>query len=485
MKILFASPEVAPFAKTGGLGDISSALPKAIKDLGHDIRIILPKYGSIDTKKYELRATPFEFGVKIGGDVEKARIYESVVPGSDVIVYLVDNERFFGRKELYTYDSSGRDDNAERFAFFCLAALQFTIIKGWQFDVAHLNDWQTALIAAYMKTQKDPHFAKCAALYSIHNMAYQGIFPEDKLPLTGIHHSYYDAASVRENDKLNYAKAGIVFSDLVSTVSETYSREIQTPELGCGLENAVKAKGKELFGIVNGLDTSIWDPSTDQHIKKRYSMGTLSMRTENKLLLQSKMKLKTGESIPVIGMVSRLVEQKGVDILIDAIDEIVGSGCQLVVLGVGDVGLQDKLKEKADVHPNSVAINFAFDEDLAHQIYAGCDLFVMPSKFEPCGLGQLISFKYGAVPIVRKTGGLADTVQDIDPVLGTGTGFVFDDYSSAALVSAVKKAVELYKKNRRLWHNVQKRIMGLDNSWKQSAKKYVSLYVKALNLVRG
>jgi starch synthase len=484
MKILFVSPEVVPFAKTGGLADVAGALPKAIKELGHDIRVILPKFRMVDSEKFGLKTTGITIDVKMGDSSESAEIFEASIPNSDVSVYFVANDKFYDRDELYVVDGKGYEDNAERFILYCRAAYEFLKIKGWQPDVVHGNDWQTAMLNAYIKVLADPFYSKTATVYSIHNMAYQGDFPPEKFDFTDLPRKYFDDGSLRERDKMVLAKGGFSFSDVISSVSETYSREIQTEEMGYGLDKALRARSSDVYGILNGVDYSLWNPSTDPHIAKRYSAGTLSLKVENKIALQKRNGLTVDPKIPMLGIVTRLADQKGVDIFTEAIESILSFGCQIVILGTGDLKYQEMLNAEKKKLPKQIGLNLKFDAELAQLIYAASDMFLMPSKYEPCGLGQLISFKYGVLPIVRKTGGLADTVFDLDPATGEGNGFVFEEYSAAAFVEACRKAIDAYKNNRKLWAAVQKKIMAYDYSWEASAKKYISLYMKALEKVR-
>lgn len=470
MRIFFVSSEVVPFAKTGGLADVAGALPKAIKKLGHDIRVFMPRYKMIDPKKWDLRLAVQ--GVE--GD-----IYEARMPGSDLIVYFAENEHFASRDELYMLEGKDYPDNAEAFLAFCKAAIPFLKEINWRPDIVHCNDWQSASICLFIHEQRksDPFFQRTATVYSIHNMAYQGAFPEDKLSLMGVP----EETDVMAWGKLLLTKAGFVYADVISTVSETYSKEIQTKEFGCGLEDLLQRRSKDIYGIVNGVDYELWDPATDKKIVKRYSRMTLSLKVQNKTALQKEMGLPA-KDVPLIGMISRLDVQKGFDILADGIEDLMQLECQVIILGTGDPNYHEVLQKIKQKYPERIGIKLGFDAVLAQKIYAGSDMFLMPSKYEPCGLGQLISFKYGTIPIARKTGGLADTVHDFDPESGEGDGFVFEEYSSKALLSAIKKAIEVYK-DKSLWKKLREKVMDYDYSWDASAKKYVSLYMKAVDKV--
>jgi len=482
MKILFVASEVVPFAKTGGLADVAAALPKAIKQLGHDIRIILPKYRQSDVKKLGISSTGITIDVKIGDCLEKAEIFESAMPGSDITVYLVANDKFFNRDEIYTHNGIDYEDNAERYTFFSRAVFEFFKIKGWQPDVVNLNDWQTSMFAAYLKILKDPFYQRTASVYSIHNMAYQGAHPAEKFNVTGLDSRYFDDGSMQEKGMFVLAKVGFNFADIISTVSETYAKEVQTEEQGFGLDYVLRARSSDVIGIINGVDYSLWNPATDTHIIKRYSAATISLKGENKSALQKKMGISVDQSIPLLGIVTRLVDQKGIDILTEAMDSMLALGCQIVILGTGEPKYHEMLIRERNKFPKQVGLKLGFDSALAQLIYAGSDFFLMPSRYEPCGLGQLISFKYGTIPVVRKTGGLADTVEDLDAE--NGNGFVFEEYSAPAFLEAARRAIDVYRNNKKLYLLTQKRIMAYDYSWKASAKKYISLYMKALEKVR-
>jgi starch synthase len=453
MKIFYVSSEVVPFSKTGGLADVAGALPKALKTIGHDVRVYTPLYQT----------------------VKKA---DAGFP-----VYFFDDQKFFGgRAGLYQLPG-GVDypDNLERFAAFCQGAFPLLAKLNWKPDVIHCNDWQSALVIMYLKLkyQADPFWQRVATVYSVHNLGYLGMFDKSKLPATGFGWEVFKPDGLEFWDHIALTKAGFVYADVINTVSDTYAREIQTLEYGCGLDGLLRARTKDVYGIVNGLDYELWNPATDQNIPKRFSPATISLKLENKLELQRRNNLPQKKETPVIGMITRLADQKGFDILAGALEGIMKLGCQFVVLGTGDQKYHDLLNQLKKKYPDQIGVNLTFDALLAELIYAGSDMFLMPSRYEPCGLGQLISFKYGTVPLVRKTGGLADTVHDYNGKTGDGEGFVFTDYTAKALLDAVRRAVDTYHK-KMLWVPLQIKIMGLDYSWDASAKRYVSLYVKAL-----
>jgi len=452
MKILYISAEVVPFAKTGGLADVAGALPKALNEIGHDVRVFMPRYKNV-------KAAEVGFPV-----------------------YFYENEKYFGSREgLYQVKGVDYPDNLERFSAFCQAALPLMKEINWKPNIIHCNDWQSALVIAYLKLlyKDDPFFKRTAAVYSIHNMGYLGLFPKEKLSQTGLGPDQLKPEALEFWGDIALTKAGFVYADVINTVSETYAREIQTQEFGHGLDGLMRSRSRDVYGIINGLDYDIWNPATDKNIPKRYSAATISLKVENKLELQRKNNLPQKKEIPVIGMITRLADQKGFDILAGVIEEIMKEHCQLIILGTGDQKYHDLLLKEKKKYPEHIGVNLKFDAILAELIYSGSDMFLMPSRYEPCGLGQLISFKYGTIPIARKTGGLADTVHDFDPKTGEGEGFVFEEYSSKALFGAIKRAIETYHK-KTVWRPLQEKVMQLDYSWDASAKKYVSLYLRAL-----
>ena len=484
MKILFVSAEVVPFAKTGGLADVAGSLPKAIRKMGHDICVFMPLYKKVDRDKWGLRLVFEDVEVEFGPEKEKVNIYQTRMPNSDLLVCFVENRHFTDREELYVVDGKDYPDNCEAFLIFCKAAIAFVKKANWRPDIVHCNDWQSGPVALYVRELRktDLFFKRTATVYSIHNMAYQGNFPKEKFTVMNLPDSCFGPDGLEFWDQVSFSKAGFAFADVISSVSETYAKEIQTKEYGCGLEELLQKRSEDIYGILNGVDYEIWNPATDKNLAKRFSRMTLSLRVENKLVLQKEMGLPEDMDVPLLGIVSRLDIQKGFDILAEAMEEIVGLGCQFCLLGTGDPKYHELFESLAAKYPDKVGIKLGFDAALAERIYAGSDMFLMPSRYEPCGLGQLISFKYGAIPIVRKTGGLADTVRDFDLKTGVGDGFAFAEYSSSALLAAVKRAIDVYK-NKSVWVNLQKNVMDYDYSWDASARKYISLYMKAFDKV--
>ena len=467
MKVLFASAEAYPLAKVGGLGDVAGSLPKALRELGHDVRIAMPMYGTIREAK-----DVGSFPVAIGGADHEAKLRTTRI--GEVPVYLIDFAPLFDRPKVYEYP-----DDGQRFAFFGKAVLDMIPTAGWQPDVVHLNDWHTALAAAFLKTtyRGDERYRGLRCVFTIHNLQHQGLFGREVFDWAGLPPETWDPEGVEFYGRMNFLKAGVVYADQVTTVSPTYAREIQTPEYGFGLEGLLRSRASKLSGILNGIDYDVWNPAKDPHIPQKYSKSTLEKKAKNKSALQKGAGLAVESKIPLIGIVSRLTEQKGLDILIPAIPEIMNLGVQVVLLGTGEPVYEGPLERFSAAGKGFVAY-VKYDEALAHRIYAGSDFFLMPSKFEPCGLGQEISLRYGTIPIVRSTGGLADTVSDVGANPKTGNGFVFTDYTPGALADAVRRAVEFYRM-RRGWRPLQQRAMGRDLSWSASAQTYADLYKNA------
>lgn len=457
LKVLLASSEVVPFAKTGGLADVAGSLPLALEDAGLDVRVIMPKYASVKVKEDE------------------------TVIGKEVKVYFVKNDDYFNRKELYGDKFGDYPDNLDRFAFFSREVLERCKREDFKPDIIHCNDWQTALIPVYLNTlyKFDPFFANTKTLFTIHNMAYQGVFPKEEFPKLGLDWALFSIQYFEFYDKVNLMKAGLVYSDAISTVSPTYSKEILTDEFGCGLEGVLKTRQDVLSGILNGIDAEVWNPETDRKIFKHYSSKDPENKAINKEKLQLETGLKVDREIPMIGVISRLADQKGFDLLAKIIDEVLNTKVQFILLGTGDNKYHVLFEKMAKMHPKNASINLKFDAVLAQRIYAASDLFLIPSRYEPCGLGQMISFRYGAIPVVRQTGGLKDSVTEYDLKTGEGNGFTFSEYKAEAFHSAIKRGLNMYR-NRAAWEDLVKKVMTLDYSWKSSAKEYIKLYDKIM-----
>ncbi|MCX7926843.1 MAG: glycogen synthase GlgA [Candidatus Omnitrophica bacterium] len=463
MKIVMIASEVVPFAKTGGLADVVGALPVALEKLGEEAIVIMPGYKCVHTVKNP-QVKSFTEGIS----------YSKI--GKNVLVYFIENKEYFDRDGLYGDKTGDYKDNLERFSYFCKKALELLKQIKFKPDIIHCHDWQSALIPVYLKNPlaEDPFFVKTRTVFTIHNLGYQGLFPKEELPKTGLDWGVFNMEMLEYYDKINVLKGGLVFSDIITTVSPTYSQEIQTKEFGFGLEGVLAKRKDRLYGILNGLDYTIWDPAKDTKIAANFSTKDISGKAKCKEDLQKICNLPVKKSVPLIGVVSRLAEQKGFDIVAEAIDEICHLDIQMVILGTGDLKYHQIMEQMAKKYPKVISLHLKFDDTLAHKIYAGSDMFLMPSKYEPCGLGQMISFRYGSVPIVFKTGGLADTVNDKN-------GYIFDVYSKERLLQTLKKAVKDFKLKKK-WNQLIQQGMKENFSWATSAKKYQKIYEKAMSL---
>jgi starch synthase len=487
LKICYVSSEVVPFAKTGGLADVAGALPIALKELGQDIRLMMANYKSINERKFVLREVIRlkEVHVTLGEETKIVDGKTAFLPNSKVHVYFLHIPEYFDRKELYTDPITGKDfeDNAERFAFFSRSVLETLKLLYWQPDIIHCNEWQTALIPFYLKTlyKDDEFFKNTRTVFTIHNLAYQGVFPKEKAKKIDVPAEYVKAGGAFElYGNLNLLKGGLIFSDMLTTVSEKYAQEIMTDkEYGYGFEKLLAKEKKEIYGILNGVDYDNWDPETDNIIPQSYNAETVKKKRANKQTLCKQNNLKFDEKIPVIGIISRLADQKGFDLIAEAAEELMKMDLQMVILGTGDPKYHQLLEKLAKKYPEKLAVNLRFDNKLAHLIEAGSDMFLMPSRYEPCGLNQMYSLKYGTVPIVRETGGLADTITNYDKKTGEGNGFTFKAYKSKEMVDAIKRAVKTYQ-DQESWIKIQRTGMAADYSWEQSAKKYMELYEKVM-----
>lgn len=459
MKIAVCASEVVPFAKTGGLADVAGALPLALEELGQEVIIVMPKYKAIQDSKFNIKR--FKDGVSYA------------VTGKAIKVYFIENDAYFNRDGLYGDKNGDHRDNLDRFSYYCRRALELFEETGFKPDVIHAHDWQSALIPVYLRTlYKDkPFYKKIKTVLTIHNIGYQGLFPCEEFPKLGLDWSLFNIEGFEFYGKVNVLKAGMQFSNIINTVSPTYSREIQTKEFGFGLEGVLNKRRDCVFGILNGIDYSIWNPETDKFIARNFSLGGIQDKYKNKSHLQKICGLPEREDVPLFGIVSRLAEQKGFDILSEAIQKICAMDLQLVILGTGDLKYHILLEDMVKKHPKVVSLHLKFDDALAHKIYAGSDIFLMPSKYEPCGLGQLISLRYGTIPLVFKTGGLADTVTKAN-------GFVFDNYKKEELVKAIESAMRAFKDKKKRLELIE-RAMRSDFSWEESARKYIQLYEKS------
>ena len=479
MKILIASPEIFPFVKTGGLADVTGALPKALRDLGAEVRVILPKHKGIEELGFPMKYQNHRFSCQISQSFVDAEIVISEYDG--ITAYLVEKDEYFYRDYLYSTPDGDYLDNAERFVFFSKSILESMKATGFIPDVLHCNDWETALAPVFLKTlaRDDPELNRVATLLTIHNLGYQGIFWHYDMHLLNLGWEYFTPDYLEFFGHINFLKGGIVFSDIVNTVSKQYSREIQTPEFGYGLEGALKARNEDLYGIINGIDYNDWNPETDKNLPVRYSVDRQSNKKICKAALQEAFGLPADHDIPLIATISRLADQKGFDLIGDSMAEMLSLGTQYIVLGTGERKYHDLFTQFAKQFPKSFAIKIAYDNRLAHLIEAGADMFLMPSRYEPCGLNQLYSLKYGTVPVVRGVGGLEDTIIDFSESPGVGTGFKFHNYTKEALIDAIGRALSAYK-NKDLWASLVTRCMKEDFSWEKSAREYLELYKKAV-----
>jgi starch synthase len=483
LKILLVSSEAAPFAKTGGLADVAGSLPKALatagsEQKGNDVRVVLPHYKGIEGTRY-LTDFPVLFGNRMETAILREASLEAHYRGEHrlVPVYLVDNYHYFYREGMYMFE-----DEAERFAFFCRAVLEMLPRLNWQPDIIHCNDWQTGPIPFFLKVRysQDLFYNKMATVFTIHNLQYQGNFPRETLSLFGVGEEYFTPELLEFYGMVSFIKMGILFADVVSTVSRTYANEIQRPEFGERLDGLLRKRSADLYGIVNGINYHEFDPRTDPRIHRNYDQNSPENKRENKYALQKEMGLPV-KNVPLVGMITRLVEQKGLDLVATAIDQMLEMDLQFVLLGTGDHYYENVFTEIKRRYPEKAGVFIGFNAILAQRIYAGADIFLMPSRFEPCGLGQLIAMRYGTIPVVRAVGGLADTVHDFNPVTGSGNGFVFSEYSEDALLHAVKRALALFRDDPAQWEKLVRHAMEIDFSWARSAVEYIQLYQEAIS----
>ena len=483
LKILLVAAQAAPLAKVGGVGDVIGSLPKELAAMGHDVRIFIPRYGSVDHNRWALRPTGAERIVPLGGNGERVAVFETTLPRSPVTVYLLEHEELFGRHDEI-YLGLDQQDEHRRVLLFCRGLLDSLLDLAFVPDIIHLNDWQAAPCAAYLRTSHRPLLrrGRTRIVYTVHNLQYQGRWDPSILREAGLDAGQVFTSSGLESwGDVNWMKGGIVYADVITTVSPRYAEEIQTMEFGWGLDEVLFQRRPRLFGILNGIDQEEWNPETDPHIAELYTAGTAAAgKAANRAALLEEMELPDTPGLPVVGIVSRLVDQKGFDLIAEIADWLRDKHLQLVVLGAGDPRYEQLLKELFRTTRN-VRGHIGFDLGLSHRIYAGSDFFLMPSSFEPGGLGQLIALRYGALPIVRATGGLADTVTDLDADPAGGNGISFAEYSAPALRDALQRALDRYAA-RKPWPSLVARAMAYDSRWSSSARAYSDLYRGALNL---
>ena len=461
MRVAFFASEVFPYAKTGGLADVCGSLPLALEKLGVKVIIFLPRYRVIDPNRFGLK--------RLNNHVWTATL------GKDIQVFFLEEEKFFDRDGLYGDAAGDYPDNLERFQYYCAKSLDIIKQLNLKIDLVHCHDWQTALIAPYLKFLhgRDPFYAGIKSILTIHNLAYQGIFPKEKYPKLGLEERLFSPEGFEFYNQINFLKAGIMYNDVLTTVSNTYAKDIKTERLGCGLDGVLRSRKEEIVGILNGIDEDTWNPAIDLYIKSKYSPADdLAKKYINKADLQQISKLLVSTDVPLFGFVGRLSHQKGIDLIFDAMEDLLKMDLQVVFKGVGDGKYYPLLKNLATKYPKKFALHVTFDEKLAHQVYAGSDIFLMPSVYEPCGLSQMISLKYGTVPLVYHTGGLIDTVQ---PYEQGGNGFVFKDYTVKDFIKTVKTAIEVYH-NKSKFNELVANAFQCHFSWTESAKQYLALY---------
>lgn len=491
MRILYTASESSSFAKTGGLADVADALPKALARLGHDVRVVIPKYGIIDESRIPLVKSPVSIEARFGPRRHRMQVWSARFPGLDDLnlsAWLIGNEDLFGRRHLYQENGVDYPDNLERFASFCQAVAALPEVFNWIPDVVHANDWQTGLVPIYLRRPSDSRGVPPtpSTVFTIHNAGYQGLFPGSEFSNLGLASGFFAASWMEYFGQINLLKAGCVAADLLTTVSPTYAREIQTAEYGHGLDGLFRHRADDLVGVLNGIDHSTWNPAKDLHIARAYSAQRPAGKKVCKRELQKEVGLSDADC-PVFGHVSRLAYQKGVDLILDILPELVRLPIQLIVLGSGDRIYQEAFERAAARNPDRIAVRFGFDEGLAHRIEAGSDIFLMPSRYEPCGLNQLYSMRYGTLPIVRRTGGLADSVVGFVPSTiqeKTATGFVFEHTHSGDLLNAILLALEVYQ-DRKRWTDMVRAAMTADFSWEESARTYSDVYEGAGRRHRG
>ncbi len=484
MNILYAASEVVPFAKTGGLADVANALPAELARHGHEVAIIMPAYRSALNSGQPIEATNLHFEIPIGSKLVQGQLLRSKLPGQPIPVYLIEQPDYFDRAELYREKGEDFRDNCERFVFYCRAVMETIRLLELPVDILHCNDWQTGLIPAYLQIEyrHARNFENISSLMTIHNMAYQGQFWHWDMLLTGLDWKYFNWHQMEFFGGLNLLKTGLVFADAITTVSRRYAAEIQSDPHGCGLEGVLKQRTNVLSGIVNGVSYSDWNPATDRFLAANYALPDWqSGKSKCKESLQSEMGLPVSATTPLIGLIGRLADQKGWDLVAEVMKRWAPrQDVQWVILGAGEPAYQQLLANLGQQFPERVAARIEFSDRLAHRIEAGVDMFLMPSRYEPCGLNQLYSLKYGTIPVVRATGGLADTIVDLESGLAAANGFRFDIYDAMELESTLERAVAVYRSQPEVWKQLAENGMRQDWSWAASGRQYVELYQRLI-----
>ena len=478
MNILYATSEAVPFAKTGGLADVSNSLPKALARLGNTVRVVLPAYRQAFQSGQEITDLQTEIAVPVGDKIVKGNLFESRIPNSDVQVILIQNDHYFDRESLYNENGRDYTDNCERFIFFSRAVMELISVMQWDIDILHTNDWQTGLVPAYLEIfyRDRPLYSKIATLHTIHNLAYQGVFWHWDMPLTGIDWKYFTFDKIEFHGKLNLLKTGLVFAKGITTVSPRYAQEIQTPQYGCAMESVLQYRKDSLRGILNGICTEAWNPGTDPFIAAPFTAeDVFEKKPICKAALQKEMGLEENPKVPLLGVVGRLAEQKGIDLILKTVPAwIRNRNAQYCFLGTGDPDIEGQLTELQTKFPGNVAVRLMFSNELAHKIEAGSDMFLMPSRYEPCGLNQMYSQLYGTVPIVHETGGLADTVVDANEETianGTASGFSFVGKSAHEFSLTLWRALHCFHERPEVWRQIMLTCMKQDWSWTRSARQ--------------
>ncbi len=476
MKILFVASEAHPLIKTGGLADVAGSLSSALAGQGQDVRLLIPNYQAIGPR------TDIRYLGSLRIDNRNINLLETRIAETGVTAWLIDYPAYYNYPGNPYLDASGEPwaNNAERFALFCKVAVAVAmnrVKQNWQPDIVHCNDWQSGLVPALLSLEPE---AKPATVFTIHNLAYQGVFPPETLTSLGLPVELWHPEGLEFHDQLSFMKGGLVYADAITTVSPTYAQEIQTEAFGCGLEGLLSHRQADLVGILNGIDEGQWDPHTDPHIAQAFDASTLALKQANKAALQQQFGLPIDDTLPVFALISRLVEQKGIDLVIACLPDMMALPMQFVLLGDGNKTFISQLQSLAADYPERFALRIGYNEKLAHQIEAGADVFLMPSRFEPCGLNQMYSQRYGTLPLVRNTGGLADTVVDALPQTladHTATGFVFSEANPGPLLEAIKRALTVYSMPK-AWQTMQVQAMGKDFSWQRSAAEYWQVYCR-------
>jgi starch synthase len=474
MKIAMVASEIAPFAKTGGLADVLGTLTIALEQLGHDVCVIAPAYRSALGGSFSLREAGMTLSVPVAGREGEASILKTSI-GKRVPVYLIRADQYFDREFLYGTPRGDYPDNAERFVFFSRAALG--LLRQHPVDVVHVHDWQTALAAVFLKLQPSlyPETVAAKTVFTIHNLGFQGVFPQSAWPLLRLDRGYFTPQFLEYYGNINFLKGGLLFADKITTVSPSYAQEIMTAEQGFGLEGVLQGRAADLTGILNGVDYHQWNPWTDRYLDCHYGENSLTVKRDCKRTLQRAVGLLEKSHTPLLAMISRLTLQKGFDLVEEIFDSLMERDMQIVLLGSGEPRFERFFQAAAKRYQGRVAVEIGFDEPLAHRIEAGADFFLMPSLYEPCGLNQMFSLKYGTIPVVRAVGGLKDTVQDYDAESQTGTGFVFEPYDGKALLAAIDRGLAVFR-DKQAWNELRRRAMAMDYSWGRSAKTYSNLY---------